>query len=297
MTSQASPQLLHWIDEQLGRGCVPAEMVEAMVTVGHARSFAEELIGQRSGKKLDVNPAVAGQTTSGSPASDAVIDQVNEVPEPLPAPLASGASSLLIDGHRVDILVNLHYPRIVVFGNLLTGDECAALIAASRPKLLRSETVNRDSGGTELNEARTSEGTYFFHDASPLLEKLNRRFAQVTRWPLAHGEPLQILHYGVGAEYQPHYDYFSPEDAGTAALLTHGGQRVATLITYLNTPEAGGATVFPDVGLEVAPIRGNAVFFAYERAQPVSRTLHGGTPVVAGEKWIATRWMRENVYA
>ncbi len=288
MVIQATPELLRWVDDQLGRGCSPAEMIEAMVTVGHARPFAEGIIGNASGKKCYPDAESAGSDGD---------EPVNEVPEPLPSPLASGASSLLIDGHRVEILVNLHYPRIVVFGNLLTEAECEALIAASRPKLERSETVNRASGGTELNEARTSEGTYFFHDASPLLETINRRMAQVTRWPLAHGEPLQILHYGVGAEYQPHYDYFSPEDAGTATLLTHGGQRVATLITYLNTPDAGGATVFPDVGLEVAPIRGNAVFFAYERAVPASRTLHGGTPVAAGEKWIATRWMRENAYS
>ena len=285
MAIQATPQLLQWVDEQLGRGCNPAEMIDAMVTVGHARAFAESVVGQASGKTRM--------------ASDGPVDaeHVSEVPDPLRTPLASGASSIELDDHRVEILVNLHHPRIVVFGNLLTKVECEALIDASRPKLARSETVNRESGGTELNEARTSEGTYFFHDASPLLETINRRIAQVTRWPLANGEPLQILHYGVGAEYQPHYDYFSPEDAGTATLLTHGGQRVATLITYLNTPEAGGATVFPDVGLEVAPIQGNAVFFAYDRPAPVSRTLHGGTPVVAGEKWIATRWMRENVYA
>lgn len=287
MVLKATPELLKWVDEQLGRGCNPVEMIDAMVTVGHSRSFAEGLLGEASGKSF---------ASVADPVTDATADVINEVPEPLPAPLASGASSIVIEGHRVEILVNLHYPRIVVFANLLTADECDALIDASRPKLERSETVHRESGGTELNEARTSEGTYFFHDASPLLEKINRRFAQVTRWPLAHGEPLQILHYGVGAEYQPHYDYFSPEDAGTATLLTHGGHRVATLITYLNTPEAGGATVFPDVGLEVAPIRGNAVFFAYERPAPASRTLHGGTPVVAGEKWIATRWMRENAY-
>ncbi|MEO8935265.1 MAG: 2OG-Fe(II) oxygenase [Burkholderiaceae bacterium] len=286
MAIQATPELLRWIDEQLGRGCSPAEMIDAMVTVGHARSFAENLIGQASGRTR-VAPA--------SGADEAMI--VNEVPEPLPAPLSSGASSIVVDGHHVEIVVNLHHPRIVVFGNLLTSDECDALIAASRPKLARSETVDRASGGTERNEARTSEGAYFFHDASPLLETINRRMALVTRWPLAHGEPLQILHYGVGAEYQPHYDYFSPDDAGTPALLAHGGQRVATLIAYLNTPSAGGATVFPDIGLEVAPIRGNAVFFAYERPDPGSRTLHGGTPVVAGEKWIATRWMREDVYA
>ncbi len=290
MAIQATPELQRWVDEQLGRGCSPAEMIDAMVSVGHARSFAESVIGKASGKTrfLEVETNLVD-----APADAAA----SEVPEPLVAPLASGASSIVVDGHHVEILVNLHHPRIVVFGNLLSADECEALIAASRPQLERSETVNRDSGGTELNEARTSEGTYFFHDASPLLESINRRMAQVTRWPLAHGEPLQILHYGVGAEYQPHFDYFSPEDAGTAALLQHGGQRVATLITYLNTPAAGGATVFPDVGLEVAPIRGNAVFFAYERPDPASRTLHGGTPVVAGEKWIATRWMREDVYA
>jgi prolyl 4-hydroxylase len=261
-------------------------MVEAMVTVGHARSFAERVIGEASGKR-QLAPTVA--------SNDEEVHQ-NEVPEPLSASLASGTSSIDVDGHRVDVLVNIHHPRIIVFGNVLSEDECRELIDASRPKLARSETVNRASGGTELNEARTSDGTYFFHDASPLLERINRRLAQLTRWPLANGEPLQILHYGVGAEYQPHYDYFSPEDPGTAALLEHGGQRVATLITYLNTPDAGGATVFPDIGLEVAPLRGHAVFFSYDRPQPASRTLHGGTPVTAGEKWIATRWMREGVY-
>jgi prolyl 4-hydroxylase len=289
MVIRATPELVRWVDDQLGRGCDPTEMIEAMVTVGHARTFAESVIGQASGKK---RLAQSGEAASGLDAAE----QVNEVPEPLPAPLSSGSSSLVLDGHTVEILVSIHHPRIIVFGNLLTQDECEGLIEASRPKLARSETVNRASGGTELNEARTSEGTYFFHDTSPLLETINRRITQATHWPLAHGEPLQILHYGVGAEYQPHYDYFSPEDAGTPALLKHGGQRVATLITYLNTPDAGGATVFPDIGLEVAAIQGNAVFFAYDRPTAVSRTLHGGTPVVAGEKWIATRWMRENAY-
>lgn len=293
MTVKATPELRSWIDEQLGRGCDPAEMIEAMVTVGHARAFAESVIGEASGQRRPAaTPEAANATVSAAGA-----DVVNEVPEPLAAPLASGASTIVVDGHPVEVVVNLHYPRIVVFRGLLDRDDCEALIAASRPKLARSETVNRVSGGTELNEARTSEGTYFFHDASPLLERINRRFAQVTRWPLAHGEPLQILHYGVGAEYQPHYDYFSPEDPGTPTLLAHGGQRVATLITYLNTPEGGGATVFPDIGLEVAAIQGNAVFFSYDRPQPVSRTLHGGAPVTAGEKWICTRWMREHVYA
>ena len=71
---------------------------------------------------------------------------------------------------------------------------------------------------------------------------------------------------------------------------------MATLIIYLNDPDAGGATIFPDIGLEIAAVRGNAVFFSYERAHPGTGTLHGGTPVTRGEKWIATRWMRERPY-
>jgi prolyl 4-hydroxylase len=65
---------------------------------------------------------------------------------------------------------------------------------------------------------------------------------------------------------------------------------------YLNDPVIGGGTTFPDVKLEVAPVKGNAVFFSYERAHPVSRTLHGGAPVVEGEKWVATKWLREGVF-
>jgi prolyl 4-hydroxylase len=34
------------------------------------------------------------------------------------------------------------------------------------------------------------------------------------------------------------------------------------------------------------------VFFAYDRPHPMTRTLHGGAPVGAGEKWVATKWLR-----
>jgi prolyl 4-hydroxylase len=54
--------------------------------------------------------------------------------------------------------------------------------------------------------------------------------------------------------------------------------------------------VFPDVALEVAPVRGSAVFFSYDRPHPITKTLHGGAPVLAGEKWVATKWMREGVF-
>ena len=124
------------------------------------------------------------------------------------------------------------------------------------------------------------------------LERIERRLAAMVRWPYENGEGLQVLRYRHGAQYVPHYDYFDPAQPGTPRILQRGGQRVGTIVMYLRTPERGGATVFPDVGLEVAPIKGSAVFFSYDRPHPDTKTLHGGSPVTLGEKYVATKWMR-----
>jgi prolyl 4-hydroxylase len=116
------------------------------------------------------------------------------------------------------------------------------------------------------------------------------------QWPVERGEGLQILRYRPGAQYQPHHDYFDPARPGTPRILERGGQRVGTVVMYLNTPERGGATTFPDAGLSVGPTRGSAVFFSYDRPHPATRTLHGGAPVLAGEKWVATKWLREGTF-
>ena len=38
------------------------------------------------------------------------------------------------------------------------------------------------------------------------------------------------------------------------------------------------------------------VFFSYDRPHPATRTLHGGAPVDAGEKWVAAKWLREGKF-
>jgi prolyl 4-hydroxylase len=161
----------------------------------------------------------------------------------------------------------------------------------------RSLTVATQTGGEELNADRTSNGMFYARSENELVARIERRLAQLTRWPLDNGEGLQILHYRPGAEYKPHYDYFEPSEPGTPTILKRGGQRVATIIMYLHEPAKGGGTVFPDVNLEVAPKRGHAVFFSYNRAHPASKSLHGGAPVIEGEKWIATKWLREGKFA
>ena len=203
---------------------------------------------------------------------------------------------LLAGGRQVRVLATLQRPRVVVFGGLLSDDECRGLMALAEPRLLRSETVDNATGGSEVNAARTSDGMFFERGEAPLITAVEQRIAELLRWPLDHGEGLQVLRYRPGAQYRPHHDYFDPAHPGTARILQRGGQRVGTLVMYLNAPEGGGATTVPDVGLEVAPVRGNAGFFSYDRAHPATGTLHGGAPVTAGEKWVATKWLREGVF-
>jgi prolyl 4-hydroxylase len=278
-----TPELSHWITEQLARGCNPEDMVQALVTVGHDEQFARSALSQAPRDAGDSPTATGNLESRGTP-------------RPLGEALAKGTHILQAEGRDVKVLMRLTRPEVLVLGSVLSDEECDALIQESKPKLERSRTVDRASGGTELNAARTSEGTYFNHSESELLLRINRRIAALTAWPMEYGEPLQILHYGIGAEYQPHYDYFDPSDPGTSKLTAQGGQRVATLIIYLNDPQRGGATLFPDLGIEIAAVKGNAVFFSYERPHPDTRTLHAGTPVLEGEKWIATRWLRERAY-
>ncbi|MBB1473796.1 2OG-Fe(II) oxygenase [Luteimonas sp. MC1782] len=215
------------------------------------------------------------------------------------APIALAAGHAIRCEHG-DVRVAFHNvrPYVVLFNNVLTHAECDQLIAEATPTLERAKVVDSDRGGAKVDDRRTSELTMLLRGTTPLLAKVDARITRITGVPVAQGEDLQVMRYGVGAEYTPHFDYFDLERPGQALHLANGGQRIASLVIYLNDVEAGGETVFPDVGLSVAPAKGSAVYFAYTDAQsrcdPLS--FHAGAPVLRGEKWIATRWMREREF-
>jgi prolyl 4-hydroxylase len=275
---QITPELRQWIVEQAQAGHSADSVLKTMLASGWNEDVAIEAMESTLRGHLEQQALAQG------------LQPAVTVPDP-----ELEESPLYIDAgdRRVAVLQAMYNPRVVVFGGLLSDDECDQLIALARPRLARSLTVATQTGGEEVNADRTSKGMFFQRGETGLVACLEERIARLVNWPAENGEGLQVLHYTPGTEYKPHYDYFDPEQPGTPSILRRGGQRVATLIMYLAEPEKGGGTIFPDVHLEVAPKRGNAVFFSYERPHPSTRTLHGGTPVLAGEKWIATKWLRE----
>ena len=242
-------------------------------------------------------PEVADRALAEIEAEDAAMAAIMPARTAMPGPDLDGSPLWLDAGdRRVQVLQTMRHPRVIVFGNLMSDEECELLMAAARVRLARSLTVETRTGGEMLNIDRTSDGMFFERGENSIVARIEQRAAALLRWPLAFGEGLQVLRYLPGAQYRPHYDYFDPAETGTPTILRRGGQRVATLLMYLQAPERGGATIFPDVGLEVAPVRGTGVFFSYDRPDPATRTLHGGAPVQAGEKWVATKWLREREF-
>ena len=292
MTQTVTPELRQWIIEQSSAGCMPEAVLEAMVKAGWRPEVAEVALEQTLREHL--KQLGAGRVAAPAPAHALAQEHgTARVPEIV----LSGSPRRLDAGDRmVDVIVSVSQPRVVVLGGLLSDEECEGLIAAAKPRLARSLTVQTATGGEELNPDRTSNGMFFGRGESELIKRIEARIARLVGWPVENGEGIQVLNYQVGAEYKPHYDYFDPNEPGTPTILKRGGQRVGTVVMYLNEPARGGGTTFPDIGLEVAPVRGNAVFFSYNRPHPGTMSLHGGAPVLEGEKWVATKWMRERVF-
>ena len=198
-----------------------------------------------------------------------------------------------IEGHVIGVSLSVESPALRVLENILSPAECDELIALAQPRLKRALTVASD-GSHQVDQRRTSEGMFFTPNEFPLVGRIEQRLATLLDIPAGHGEGLQILHYLPGQEYEPHFDWFDPEQAGYDAVTSVGGQRVASVVMYLNTPQLGGGTAFPELGLTVTARRGTAVYFAYEGGD--LNSLHAGLPVQRGEKWIATKWLRERPY-
>jgi len=270
MQAKLGPQWQDWLAENIARGCRHEDLVRVMAENGFDPAFA--------GAAVAVIGAMTARVREQAPAA-----LVPYAADPIRLPAGSRA---LAHDREVGFSFVLRNPNVAVIENLLDEDECIELIRLSAGKLKRSEVVDRHGGGFTVSDVRTSEGTYFARGENPIVTLLEARISALTGVPVEHGEPLQILHYEHAGEYRPHHDYFDPAQPGSEAILARGGQRIATLVMFLNDVPGGGATEFPEIELTVMPRRGCAVYFEYcnQAGELDPRCLHAGRPVTEGEK-------------
>lgn len=177
-------------------------------------------------------------------------------------------------------------PDVVMFQSLFTDMECDFLIARAMPGLMPSKVVDPQTGELVPNPVRTSDAASFpLVSESPAIHALCRRLAAASGTHVKQGEPLQILRYRPGQEYRAHFDAIGNAD----------NQRILTFLVYLNDDFEGGETHFVKPGIKVKGRKGDGILFrnADTEGRPDPNSQHSGQPVTAGEKFLASRWIRE----
>eukprot|EP00892_Ulva_mutabilis_P008292 jgi/Ulvmu1/5835/UM025_0093.1 len=197
-------------------------------------------------------------------------------------------------------------PRAYLLKRFLTDAECDHLISLSEPYMRNSTVANSQTGQSMASEVRTSTGTFLAKGRDAIVAAVEKRVAQASMIPEENQEAMQILHYVNGQKYEPHHDFFHDK---VNQAQNRGGQRIATVLMYLTTPDEGGETVFPNAaekiagdewsecakrGLAVKATRGNALLFfsLHPDGTEDPTSLHGSCPTTKGEKWSATKWIR-----
>jgi len=185
-------------------------------------------------------------------------------------------------------------PRVYTVDNFISSSECAHMISRAVGAGMKRAFVSGAKEGV-VSTGRTNDVCWLDHTTDKATTQIAERVAGLIGLPLSHSERFQLIHYGEGAEYRPHFDAFDPESPAGKRTWKNGGQRLITALGYLNTPKKGGGTVFPQLGLSVPAEKGKLVVFHNCEAGTVTRhpkSLHGGAPVEAGEKWAFNLWFR-----
>lgn len=190
----------------------------------------------------------------------------------------------------------LKSPRIGVVEGFLPAAACEWIIERARPRLRGVHVNNPESGGSVAVEYRSNSGAGFsLTDSDVVLELVNVRIAATINMSVSNQEPTNVLHYETGEEYRPHFDFIDPGVAQFGRELMAFGQRTTTFLVYLNGDFDGGETDFPRLQWKFKGATGDALVFGNVDAQgqPERQTLHAGLAPTRGEKWLLSKWVRD----
>jgi prolyl 4-hydroxylase len=284
ITVALSAGLRAFITDGLHRGRAPDVLVDSLIGNNFEPRVAKAVVD------VFVNAKAAGI----EPPEHRVNLDIDAPPYRYETPRISMGNVIRAVDREIRVLQRLQSPVVATLDGVLTETECEQLIDKARSRLQRSTVVDSPTGANVAVDRRNSDGMFFRLREDPFIAQLDERLAAIMNGPPENSEGLQVLHYRAGGVYPPHFDFLVPSNPAVAQSIARSGQRVSTLIVYLNDVVAGGETVFPEAGFSVVPRQGNGLYFEYtnSRMQVDPRSAHGGAPVLQGEKWIVTKWMR-----
>ena len=189
-------------------------------------------------------------------------------------------------------------PRIRIGQGFLPHPVCDWLIDRARGTLQPAKMSQSYGDAPQLSGERTNSD--FIIDivtADVVMTLIRARISAFMEIPTLGFLPPQILHYSVGQELKPHYDFL--ERSVSEAVREELGNQIATVLVYLNDDYEGGETHFCRADLRHKGAKGDVVAFAnVDRAgKPDPMTLHAGLAPTQGQKWLFSQWIRDRPIA
>ncbi|MEO0441455.1 MAG: 2OG-Fe(II) oxygenase, partial [Pseudomonadota bacterium] len=143
------------------------------------------------------------------------------------------------------------HAQLFVHQNFLSDADCALLI----------DMIEADSTPSDLYETIKTEGFRTSYSCNvkiddPDIQRIEKSICDLMGLDNDHSEVLQGQRYQVGQQFKNHHDYFHETEEYWKKEEANGGQRSWTAMVYLNEPEEGGATAFPQLQYQVEPRKG-----------------------------------------
>ena len=178
---------------------------------------------------------------------------------------------------------------IFAIGDFLSAAECQRLIlmidAVAQPSTLYD---NDYASGFRTSYSGNLD------PRDPFVAGLSRRIDDLLGLKSETGEANQGQRYMPGQQFKPHNDWFYTSEDYWKSERKKGGQRSWTAMAFLNAVESGGETHFTEVGIKIPPKPGVLLTWnnAMPDGSPNEATIHAGTPVESGVKYVITKWYR-----
>ncbi|XP_043205394.1 prolyl 4-hydroxylase subunit alpha-2-like [Amphibalanus amphitrite] len=184
-------------------------------------------------------------------------------------------------------------PLIVRFYDVTSPRQRGRLSRLAGPRLVTSKVTGRPGESGRSTQGRVGKMAFLPRGSDPVVGQFHRLVEAFTGLSSETAEDLQVVNYGVGGHYEPHVDFYGSYEIGD---FSYPRDRLATFLFYLNSVGAGGATVFPLLGVAAPPVPGSALFWFNLRRSGLadSRTVHASCPVLLGAKSIANFWLHES---
>ncbi|XP_059621208.1 prolyl 4-hydroxylase subunit alpha-1-like isoform X1 [Phlebotomus argentipes] len=185
-------------------------------------------------------------------------------------------------------------PFIAIYHDVMSDEEIEVVKKLAKPRFRRATVQNHKTGELEVAHYRISKSAWLKDEDHEFVKRIGRRVADMTGLSVETAEELQVVNYGIGGHYEPHFD-FARKDETNAFKSLGTGNRIATVLFYMSDVPQGGATVFPSIRTALWPKKGTAAFWfnLFASGEGDYQTRHAACPVLAGSKWVSNKWLHE----